>query len=404
MMSEYNLRIQRDVFMASMRNDVRLKEYPKADHCQYLDQYAAKKVFKKKWDSIVFRLLFNISLPLIFAFSNIYIPIKYIFKFVRRRKLNVYNIHRLFICCDSHLCHISKRAGLQKDSDFWFKTFSDSCILPQSCHVIYVEDLITLEEIFKSAWQAFIIHLQTIINLGYDKYFLSYNAYEWCLCDFALRHIQLEAELIYSNIYDRMAILFDALPHANKVMIQHGGMFMKSKIIKDSPYYEWQNDINAYIVRGFYKSSPSKVYYLSEKDKVALSRSVIANSPEYIYMGYGFVPNLLPNRKSVLIVGHYDYYYKNEVFIINELKGLEIDLYLKSHPSINDSLYDSLRKEATNFFFLEGKCRVFPKVDVVISYESTLAYEYESLGTKVLYYDDINLHEIREIIAEILKL
>lgn len=389
--------------MISMKNDIRLKEYPKTDHYDYFDQYAAKKLFKRKWDSTIFRFLFNVSLPFIFSCSLFYFPIKYIWRFLKRKEIDVRDIRRIFLCNDSHLYHISKRADLQTEKDYWFNTFSNPYNIPHDCKIICAEDLISLKEILQCSWQAFLIHLQTIFNLGYDKYFLSYNAYEWCICDFALRHLPMETELLYSSIYDRMAIMFDSLPHNKKIMIQHGSMFMRHKIVKDSPYYEWLSDMNFYVVSGYYKSSPSKIYCLSENDKIALSRSVIANNPEYVTIGYDFVPNLLPNRKSVLIVGFYNLYYNNESYIVNELKGLDIDVYIKNHPTVDDSLYDELRNSATDLEFIKGGSSVYPKVDVVISYESTLAYEYISIGTKVLFYDDVNLSEIREIVVDILS-
>lgn len=400
----YNLNAQRNGYMISLRNDIMLKEYPKSDHKTHFDQYAAKKIFKDRWNSIMFRILFSVSLPFILLFFNIFSPIKYTVKYLGRKRIDVDGIHRIFLNNDSNLYRISKRIAIQKDSDYWFKSFSDNFTLPKEYKVVSIEDLVTIPEILKCSFQAFIIQIQTIAKFGYDKLFLSYNAYNWCLCDFALRHLPLEAELIHCSIYDRMAIMYDLLPNSKKILLQHGGMFMRHKIIKDSPYYDWHDDMNFYTISGFYKSSPSKVYCLSENDKIALSRSVIANSPEYNNIGYGFGTNLTPSRKSVLIVGNYNLHFKDEVFIINELSHFDIEVFLKNHPVIDDSLYDEIRKSAKNLHFIDGKSHTYPNVDLVISYDSTLAYEYESIGTRVLFYEDINISDVKEYVIKALEL
>ena len=94
---------------------------------------------------------------------------------------------------------------------------------------------------------------------------------------------------------------------------------------------------------------------------------------------------------------------KYEGQIIKELQGLDIELYLKNHPAEVNSKYDSLRNQF-NFNFIEGKDTRFPDVDLLISYDSTLAYEYASVGAKVLYYGHFDINNIRNIVIDELSL
>ena len=72
-----------------------------------------------------------------------------------------------------------------------------------------VYEFVSFSDIAKSAIQAFLLHIQAIVQNGYEVYFLSYKAYGWCLTDFALRRVPTEVELVYSYICDRYAIMVD---------------------------------------------------------------------------------------------------------------------------------------------------------------------------------------------------
>ena len=80
------------------------------------------------------------------------------------------------------------------------------------------------------------------------------------------------------------------------------------------------------------------------------------------------------------------YFWTKEKKIIQDLSKRNVNLYIKPHPldkNIED--YKSLLKD-NRFVILE--INDYPEVDVVISYESTLADEYENNGVVVLRYTD----------------
>ena len=403
MKGKYSLKEQRITYLITLRNDMVLKQFRKEDHKSCFNQLGAGRVFPANlWDKAGFRLLFSIGLPFVMFITDVLSPLKYSIKLVFHKRRS-YALKRLYLHHERRLLALSKSAGIQKKDDVWFHNPFDFIKLPDTYKSVTALDFITLSEVWKSAFNAVVLHVETVLSLGYDKYFLSYRSYEWCIADFALRHVPLNTELTYSSICDRMAILYDHLPHKNKTMIQHGAMHFHNLSDKNNPNFSWQEDIRAYIWCSLYRSSPSAVYCYTDDDKIALSRSVIANNPKYVVMGYGFKTSFTPEKKSVLIIGNPTLFLNEESLIIKELQGLDIGLFLKNHPAEVNSKYDSLRNEY-DFTFIEGLDTRLPAVDLLISYDSTLAYEYASVGAKVLYYGCFDINNIRSIVIKELGL
>lgn len=403
MSDNYSMRKQRDIYMITVQNDMVLKAYPAEKKKVHFDQLGVcPKVFKNLWRNYFFRVVFNIALPFIMLFFDFYFPIKYsIGLIVHKKKCQVVG-KRLFLSHDRKLYTISKRANLQCPGDVWYRLPWDYFSLPNDFRICNALDFVSICEVLKSSFQSILLHFRVIFSLGYDKYFLSFKAYEWCLTDFALRHVALDVELVFSCICDRMSILYDNLPHKNKTLIQHGTMHFVGNN-GGSKYMTWNNELGFYVWNSLYKSSPSTVYCYTPNDKIALSSSVIANSPNYIYITYGFKPTFKPSKKSILIVGNIVVFERVERGLLEQLQDLDIDLYLKGHPVYSDSLYNEYRKKY-RFHYIEGLSSQFPDVDLVISYDSTLAFEYASIGTKVIYFERINIEKIRDIVIQELKL
>ena len=389
--------------MLTMRNDLIRKGIHSGSKKILFDQIGAgRKAFKNKWDNIFVRILVNLCLPIIMLLGDFYQLIFTTFRLIKpKRNVNI-DFNRLFIGIEAKLYEITTRAKISNERDVWFRTPFDTYQLPVKRRIISAYDLLKISDVFRCSYMAIIAHILTVFKMGYDKYFLSYNSFNWFLTDCALRRIPKDVEIFYDYIYDRMAILCDKLPFEKKNMVQHGTMFLYH-IDKSSPYFDWQEDMGFYVPNNCYKSSPTTVYCFTKKDEVALSRTVISNKPTFVYVGYGFKPTFKPNRKSLLIIGEYNKYGDKERIILERLEGLEIDIYLKNHPTISDSVYNDLRKRF-NFKFISSKSSDFPDVDLLISYESTLAYQYESIGSKVLFYDDIDVKIIRETVSDIMKI
>lgn len=395
------MKLQRDSFMETLSNDTILNSYPNGVILSWDQIAAGKKAFKKSWDSLPIRVIFNLFLPVVMFVMDLYLPIKYTLCSLLRNRKQL-NADRVFLGHDRRLYTISKRIGLIKPDDIWLRFLSDTYDLPQTTRIVDVLDYVTVREIIKSSIQSFLIHIRTIFTIGYNHYFLSYKSFEWCMEDYAMRHIPIDTELVYSYICDRYAILIDKLPHKQKTLIQHGPMHFGNKTV-DIPFYEFHPERGFYIWKGLYKSSPSIVYCFTETDKWALSNSVLANKPQFVFMGYGFKPSFRPSKKSVLIVSNYYIFADKEERIISQLQNLDIEIYLKNHPSHSDSLYDEMQSKY-RFSFIRGLDTELPAVDILISYDSTLAYEYASIGTKVLYYGHFDIDHIGIIVSNILGL
>lgn len=390
------MKMQRESFMETLRNDRVLNAYPKGVKVSWDQIAAGKKAFKKNWEKLAVRVVVNLILPFIMLLMDIYMPIKFLWQHFTTKKQHIPS-KRMFVGHDRRLYTISDKNKLIKKDDIWLRLLCDTYSIPDDKIVVNIIDYVTPLEIIKSGIQAFIIHIQTIQCLGYNMYFLSYKAFEWCITDYALRHVPENVELMYSYICDRFAIMIDKLPHREKTLIQHGTMHFGNNTL-EIPYLEWHPEKGFYIWNSLYKSSPSKVYCFTETDKWALANSVIQNEPEYICTGYGFKPAFKPKKKSILIVGNYYIFAKKEEYLLKQLQDLDIEIYLKNHPSHANSLYDEMRHKY-RFNFIGGLDTNLPAVDLLISYDSTLAYEYASIGTRVLYYGHFDIDNVHESLA-----
>ena len=398
-MNNYSLREQRNNFYESLRCDGILKY--QFQHYKHFDQLGAVGKFSLSvWDNIFFRFLFNVGLPFLMFGGNFFFLFRYILKVLSHRKK--FSFKRIFVCKERHLYLIAKRMGLLSKEDVWFFSPFDTFNLPYEAKQVTPADYATIKDVFRSFIQSVIIHISTICHFGYSYYLLSFKAFDWCMMDLALRRIPEDVDLYYCNICDRVAIMIDKLPNRNKMMIQHGTMHFFNNTIS-SPYLTWQEDKGFWIWNSLYKNSPTKVYCFTKDDEIALKRSVIANAPVFIHIGYDFHPAFKPNNSSILIIGMYTLLADNEEQVIKLLQGVDINIYLKNHPSIADEKYDELRKKYS-FIFLEGIGSKLPDVNLVISYDSTLALEYSSIGTKVLYYGHFNINDIKSIVLKEIEL
>lgn len=392
----YSMKNQRKTFLLSMRNDLVLKAQD--NHFKYFDQIGVgRKFFRGLWENTLFRFLFNILLPFGMLVMDIILPSYFFCLWLCHKRKKIAG-NRFFLGHRRLLFTISKRANLLSDDDIWIKLLDDTFELPDNLNEVSVFDLIKCSDFFKSLFQSILIHIRTIVELGFDKYLLSIKSYTWVLEDYALRRLPNDSEILFEDICDRNAILFDRLPVKRKIMVQHGSMHFTSNI-KNNPYHTFYPNKGFYVWNSLYKSSPDRVYCYTKDDEWALRTSVLANNPEFIYIGYGFKPDIKPSKKSVLIVGHFPLYKEYETEILKALQGLDIEIYLKNHPTLPDSIYNELRSKYS-FIFISGPETHYPDVDLLISYNSTLAFEYASIGTKVLYYGQFDESRIREIIME----
>lgn len=211
-----------------------------------------------------------------------------------------------------------------------------------------------------------------------DPLFRSYSSFEYYLtCQFVSK-TSSHNRFVFINTYDRWAFLM--CNTRESTFIQHGKLMDYIKFIRiGTPYY---------------------AYYLSKKQGKVLEKVLFDNTPHEVKLmrPIEFTCNeiLLNNgEKNVLIVCSNNFIDK-EWEICRLIKG-KCNIYIKPHPADKDN--PEYKKMVDNY-----NCRIvpktgYPKVDVVISYDSTLADQYEDVDVKVIRYDLLDrLDEIPELL------
>ena len=201
-----------------------------------------------------------------------------------------------------------------------------------------------------------------------DFFFRSYSSFEYFLCYFFTKKSNLSNIYYFDALVDRFAYLHGGLKHET-IFIQHGNVSDKMRHKKIG--------------------TVSYAYYLNKKQKENCEKILFNNKPGFSFMKQSvFNPTsnkLLKNKlKNILLICNM-LFFEKEKEIIEDLSKKNINLYVKPHPH---SLFDPYEKLniSNNFVILQRED--FPKVDIVISYSSTLATAYENYGIKVLNYDD----------------
>lgn len=211
-----------------------------------------------------------------------------------------------------------------------------------------------------------------------DPLFRSYSSFAYYLvCCFVKRTDEKNCYLYY-NTYDRWAFLMCNTD--GSIFVQHGKLMDQLSFIK--------------------VGTPQMAYYLSEKQRNILERILFKGTPQDVRyrkpMEFSCNDLLLDNgKKNVLLVCWNNNIEKE--WKICSLLHKEYNLYLKPHPGDKDNpAYSNMAKKYQSIIIPKSG---YPKVDVVISYDSTLAEEYEDVNVKVIRYDLlVNLEEIKKLI------
>jgi hypothetical protein len=209
---------------------------------------------------------------------------------------------------------------------------------------------------------------------GIDK-LQTLTCQDWLQSYTVLKQVDSKSEIWFANHYDRWAILFSSLKSKTKVLLQHGIVNSSSKPPN--------------MIKGI-----SSAHLISEKQKKFVLNHFVANDfKTYTLKSQLKCSNIVTKDKfRVLIVGNIGMYASNEEKIISFLNKKPVHLILKPHPVLSFRDYLTWKKQY-NYHFIEDK-DVFPEVDLVVSYESTVGLEYAQKGIEVIYYNDKSVEEI----------
>ena len=211
-----------------------------------------------------------------------------------------------------------------------------------------------------------------------DPLFRSYSSFEYYLTCCFVDKTQGDNSFVYFNTFDRWAFLM--CNTTRSIFIQHGKLMDTLKLIK--------------------VGVPHIAYYLNQRQQLVLEKVLFKGTPSDVKFKktISFTSNELlvhNEKKNVLLVCWVNNLDKE--WEICSLIGNLVNLYIKPHPGDKDN--PEYPKMANQF-----NCKIipktgFPQVDVVISYDSTLADEYEDVGVKVIRYDLLDsLDEIIKLI------
>lgn len=141
------------------------------------------------------------------------------------------------------------------------------------------------------------------------------------------------------------------------------------------------------------------LYAFNEELGLDVTRALLTHEPEYKFMKptIGLIDDEEDKNFKVLIVCHPAAMRDREEYLISHLQEPYITVYAKTHYTTPDlSFYEELTKRY-NYHLITTK--MFPKVNTLISYRSTLVSEYEICGIPALMYADYKT--LDDIVTEV---
>lgn len=277
-------------------------------------------------------------------------------------------------------------AGKYEESIDWLYSFDvnkKDWDRTKRCHSLF--EYVTILNVLQSYVLSVISILGAQTKLKFKFVFRTFNSFEFFLTYYFLKNIPQETTICFCNQMDRWAILFDHSPQKNKVLFQHG---------IEMPTADWPVKFE----------HTDTVYVLSMEESELLFKAAFKVRPPNVFLlkpTIELTPMVGDKNFKVLIVGYPSYLrFEKELAIVKAFAKEGNSVYLKPHPGKEDmTTYLNLEKEFPNCkIILE---RMFPDVDVVVSYRSTLAVEYQALNKSVFMYEINTIDEIIEKINEL---
>ncbi|EYU14232.1 hypothetical protein [Photorhabdus aegyptia] len=233
---------------------------------------------------------------------------------------------------------------------------------------------------FKDYLSIFVLSSLSFFSLVLNRKTIShilqiYTAPKWFYVRLALSKVN--GHFITTEHMDRWAILMDRLclsKKTNLTLVQHGSL--KALVLPENAHFKIYTRLHSVAELVAYDRIESEIFL----DKII--RNGKGKAITLLHMGMQLNTVKVDNDKfSILFVGH-PHCEDTQIKIYHSLVGLNIIAYYKEHPKAPASR--NVRKIGWVFI---NDLKFFPSVDLVISYASTLAYEYESIGAKVLFHD-----------------
>ena len=292
------------------------------------------------------------------------------------------NVKRLYLNYAHLLKDRCKSAGIFEESEYWLKEpFTNvSTKGLENKTVVSVYDVLKNVDFFR-AYRLSVSAIFYVARHNPNRYIRrSYTAFEFYLTYNAISKFPVKTELVFANHIDRWAIVFDACPQTKKILVQHG---IETKTAN------WPVKLN----------TVTTLYAFNEELGLDVTRALLTHEPEYKFMKptIGLIDDEEDKNFKVLIVCHPAAMRDREEYLISHLQEPYITVYAKTHYTTPDlSFYEELTKRY-NYHLITTK--MFPKVNTLISYRSTLVSEYEICGIPALMYADYKT--LDDIVTEV---
>lgn len=259
----------------------------------------------------------------------------------------------------------TKAANLYKGSKYWvIGPNIERKFVPKDKKIVEYKLFVSFADNFKILALSF----NTIWNyLCYERSLcLIHKVWQFYELQIALSKIARNSTVYFANQSDKYATLIDNIPTKKKVLLQHGIALNWAKLPCPLKHVD-------------------TFYAISNQTWQDAYANILEGEPELKYFNPTIELTVYKNeKKSVLIVSEVTYF-DQEREMLKALKDIDIVVYLKRHPGFSqDECYRNLQKEYGFNYVTE---KVFPKVDFVISYFSTLAYEYMVHDIPVYIYN-----------------
>ena len=233
----------------------------------------------------------------------------------------------------------------------------------------------------KDVWCSFLLSCRMAFFIkrkyGYrDCIFRAYSSFDYFLAYCFFTKLDKSNIVYFPAINDRWTYLFGHL-RCKTVFLQHGGL-NRSKVL--------------FIMSKVGKADVA--YFINESQRDICNRYMFSNIPKAHYfaqMEFTSNDKLLNNGNKDVLLACELIYFETEKRIIEEIStNSHLNLYVKPHPQNSIEKYVALQEK--HGFVMLGKTD-FPRMDYVISYDSTLILEYQSKGVKTLMYEDVDYQE-----------
>lgn len=232
---------------------------------------------------------------------------------------------------------------------------------------------------FKDVFKVFKCSLRTHLHMCFNKKYFGYRklnslySFDWFLVYNTLSKFN-NKNVYFSNHFDRWAIMFDNINFSKRTILQHGV-------------------INHATVPPIKLGNIDEFYCFNDVQFDLFVKNVFKSTPLKYYLKFDLKLKDVLGKNSVLIISCLPITYKRDVEILKYFLDGNFNIFLKPHPVYSIEPYEKIQK--TFRFDLIRDKDFFPNVDYVISYDSTLGFEYEVIGKTVIYINDDKNIDIR---------